>query len=140
METKVQNYIRYSTILTIIEIPENIENGQLIGSNGRNLKSIANKTGTHIHVIDDTNPTQIKIEINKKRIGNKFPVNRIDEAVCQINMLLEDIEIRNQRKETEKEKKDGRISNNGNNRYTISRNHKDNDSKEEKKSVKKYRI
>ncbi|GES84478.1 hypothetical protein GLOIN_2v1705292 [Rhizophagus clarus] len=135
METKVQNHIRYSTILTIIEIPENIENGQLIGSNGRNLKPIANKTGTHIHVIDDTNPTQIKIEINKKRIGNKFPINRINEAVCQINMLLEDIEIRNRRKKTENEEKNVRISNNGNHQYATPRNHKDNDSKEEKKRV-----
>ncbi|GBB85996.1 hypothetical protein RclHR1_12430005 [Rhizophagus clarus] len=135
METKVQNSIRYSPILTIIEIPKDIVIGQLIGSNGRNLKPIMKKTGTLIHVIDDANPTQIKIEINKKRVGNNLPVNRIDEAIYQINMLLEYIEIRNRRRETEREEKNARISNNGNHQYATPRNHKDRDSKEEKKRI-----
>ncbi|GBB85995.1 hypothetical protein RclHR1_12430004 [Rhizophagus clarus] len=134
METEVQNSIRYSPILTIIEIPNDIVIGQLIGRKGRNLNPIKDETGTHIRVIDDdTNPTQIEIEINKNKVGNNLPVNRIDEAIYQINKLLEDIEINNRRRETEKEEKNARISNNGNYQHASPRNYEDNDLKEERR-------
>ncbi|GBB91900.1 hypothetical protein RclHR1_19320004 [Rhizophagus clarus] len=136
MDTIVQNSIRYSPILTIIEIPKDIVIGQLIGKYGRNLKPIKNETGTRIHVIDDdTNSTQIKIEINKNKVGNNLPVNRIDEAMHRIDKLLEDIEIKNRRRETEREEKNARISNNVNHQHASPRNHKDNDLKEERRRV-----
>ncbi|CAB4417362.1 unnamed protein product [Rhizophagus irregularis] len=137
MEKQMQNSIRYSTVLTIIEISDHVEIGKLIGRKGRNLKPIAEKTGTHIHVIDNTNPTQIEIKIIKDRVGNSSPGKRIDEAKFQIDKLLKDIETRNQRKDIEKEEKNVRISDNGNHQHATPSNHKDNDPKEKRKRFKR---
>ncbi|CAB4421609.1 unnamed protein product [Rhizophagus irregularis] len=137
MENQMQNSIRYSVVSTTIEISKHIEIGKLIGRKGRNLKPIAEKTGTHIHVIDNTNPVQIEIKIIKGRVGNSSPGKRINEAKFQIDKLLEDIETRNQRKDIEKEEKNVRISDNGNHQQATPRNHKDNDLKEKRKRYKR---
>ncbi|CAB5354881.1 unnamed protein product [Rhizophagus irregularis] len=127
MENQMQNSIRYSVVSTTIEISKHIEIGKLIGRKGRNLKPIAEKTGTHIHVIDNTNPAQIEIKIIKGRVGNKF----------QVVKLLKDIETRNQRKNIEKVEKNVRISDNSNHQKATPRNHKDNDMKEKRKRFKR---
>ncbi|RGB38570.1 hypothetical protein C1646_806066 [Rhizophagus diaphanus] len=137
METQIQNSIRYSIVSTTIEISKDIEIGKLIGRKGRNLKPIAEKTGTHIHVSDNTNPAQIEIKIIKGRVGNSSPGKRIDEAKFQIDKLLKDIETRNQRKDIEKEEKNVRILDNGNHQQATPKNHKDNDLKEERKRFKR---
>ncbi|CAB4390023.1 unnamed protein product [Rhizophagus irregularis] len=140
METQRQNSIRYSVVSTTIEISKHIEIGKLIGRKGRNLKPIAEKTSTHIHVIDNTNPAQIEIKIIKDRVGNSSPRKRIDEAKFQIDKLLEDIETRNRRKDIEKEEEKVRFSDNGNRQHaTVAtpRNHKDTDLKEERKRFKR---
>ncbi|PKB91756.1 hypothetical protein RhiirA5_447661, partial [Rhizophagus irregularis] len=103
----------------------------------RNLKPIAEKTGTHIHVIDNTNPAQIEIKIIKGRVGNSSPGKRIDEAKFQVDKLLKDIETRNQRKNIEKVEKNVRISDNSNHQKATPRNHKDNDMKEKRKKFKR---
>ncbi|CAB5215333.1 hypothetical protein RhiirA5_471914 [Rhizophagus irregularis] len=133
MAKQMQNSIRNSIVSTTIKISKDIEVGRLIGRKGRNLKPIAEKTGTHIHVIENTNPIEIKIEIIKDRVGNSSPWERIDEAKFQLNKLLEDIETKSQRKDMEKEEKNVRISDNGNHQHATPRNHKDNDSKEKRK-------
>jgi hypothetical protein len=107
METQTQNSIRYSIVSTIIAVSKNFEIGRIIGRKGRNIRPIEERTCTHIHVIDNTNPTQIEIKAENISSGNG-----IDEAICQINNLLEDIEIRDQRKELVKEEKNVRFSNN----------------------------
>ncbi|CAG8671458.1 15749_t:CDS:2 [Rhizophagus irregularis] len=61
----------------------------------------------------------------------------INKAICQIDKLLEDIEIRNRKKDIEKEKKNSRISDNGNHQHATPRNHKDNDLKEKRKRFKR---
>ncbi|CAB5370322.1 unnamed protein product [Rhizophagus irregularis] len=112
MAKQMQNSIRNSIVSTTIKISKDIEVGRLIGRKGRNLKPIAEKTGTHIHVIENTNPIEIKIEIIKDRVGNSSPWERIDEAKFQLDKLLEDIETKSQRKDMEKEEKNVRISDN----------------------------
>ncbi|CAB4411742.1 unnamed protein product [Rhizophagus irregularis] len=126
METKMQNSIRYSTVLTIIEISDHVEIGKLIGRKGRNLKPIEKGTD------------------NENRDENISTGEWINKAICQIGKLLEDIEIRNRKKDIEKEKNNSRISDNGNHQHaTVAtpRNHKDNDQKEKRKrSKRKCRI
>ncbi|RGB28014.1 hypothetical protein C1646_673547 [Rhizophagus diaphanus] len=133
MAKQMQNSIRSSVVSTIIKISKDIEVGRLIGRKGRNLKPIAEKTGTHMHVIENTNPVEIKIEIIKDRVRNSSPWERIDEAKFQLDKLLEDIETKSQRKDIEKEEKNVRISENGKHQQATPRNHNDNDSKEKRK-------
>ncbi|EXX64027.1 uncharacterized protein OCT59_025367 [Rhizophagus irregularis] len=71
METKMQNSIRYSTVLTIIEISDHVEIGKLIGRKGRNLKPIEKGTGTHIYINPKISPRQIEIKINNKDNENR---------------------------------------------------------------------
>ncbi|GBC11593.2 uncharacterized protein OCT59_025368 [Rhizophagus irregularis] len=144
MEKQMQDSIRYSTVLTIIEISDHVEIGKLIGRNGRNLKPIEKGTGTHIYINTKKSPQQIEIKINNKdnedRDENISTGERINKAICQIDKLLEDIEIRNRRKDIEKEKNNSRISDNGNHQHaTVAtpRNHKDNDQKEKRKRSKR---
>ncbi|CAB4398936.1 unnamed protein product [Rhizophagus irregularis] len=82
----MQDSIRYSTVLTIIEISDHVEIGKLIGRNGRNLKPIEKGTD------------------NEDRDENISTGERINKAICQIDKLLENIEIRNRRKDIEKRK------------------------------------
>ncbi|POG79339.1 hypothetical protein GLOIN_2v1526858 [Rhizophagus irregularis DAOM 181602=DAOM 197198] len=130
METKMQNSIRYSTISTTMVISEI----------GRNIKPIEKGTGTCIYINTEVNPRQIEIKINK---GYKYKDENIslwewiNKAICQIDKLLEDIEIRNRKKDIEKEKKNSRISDNGNHQHATPRNHKDNDLKEKRKRFKR---
>ncbi|CAG8734028.1 21972_t:CDS:2, partial [Rhizophagus irregularis] len=94
MEMQMLNSIRYSTILTIIEISDHVEIGKLIGRKGRNLKPIEKGT--------------------------------------------EDIEIRNRRKDVEKEGNFVRIADNGtNHKHATPKNHKDNNQKEKRKRSKR---
>ncbi|CAB4417679.1 unnamed protein product [Rhizophagus irregularis] len=140
METKMQNSIRYSTISTTMEISENVEVGKLIGRGGRNIKPIEKGTGTCIYINTEVNPRQIEIKINKDykyKDENISLWEWIDKAICQIDKLLEDIEIRNRKKDIEKEKKNSRISDNGNHQHATSRNHKDNDLEEKRKGFKR---
>uniref|UniRef100_U9UIF3 K Homology domain-containing protein n=1 Tax=Rhizophagus irregularis (strain DAOM 181602 / DAOM 197198 / MUCL 43194) TaxID=747089 RepID=U9UIF3_RHIID len=80
-----------------IPIPQQIEIGKLIGREGRNIKPIAERTGTHIYVDKITKPAQISISVNKKKEGPPFK-NRIDEARNQLNDLMKDISAQNERK------------------------------------------
>ncbi|CAB5215335.1 unnamed protein product [Rhizophagus irregularis] len=73
-----------------ISIPQNIEIGKLIGREGRNLKPISEKTGTHIYIDTKSNPAQIKIYINKKKENPPFE-NRINDARNQLNNLMKNI-------------------------------------------------
>ncbi|GBB99300.1 hypothetical protein RclHR1_03480004 [Rhizophagus clarus] len=73
-----------------IPIPQHIEIGKLIGREGRNLKPIAERTGTYIYVDTKTNPAQIKIHINKKKVYSSFE-NRINDARNQLNDLIKNI-------------------------------------------------
>ncbi|CAB4464695.1 hypothetical protein RhiirA1_543427 [Rhizophagus irregularis] len=89
-----------------------LEIGKLIGRKGRNLKPI--EKGTEMKIF---------------RLGS-------GSIKCQIGKLLEDIEIRNRKKDIEKEKNNSRISNNGNHQHAtvaIPRNHKDNDQRKRSK-------
>ncbi|CAB4405210.1 unnamed protein product [Rhizophagus irregularis] len=136
MEIQMQNSIRYSTVSTTMEIPKNVEIGKLIGRKGRNLKPIEKGTGTRIYINTEVNPRQIEIKINKDdkdRDENISPWDWINKAICQIDKLLEDIEIRSRRKDIEKEGKNSRISDNGNHQHATPRNHKDTDPKEKRK-------
>jgi hypothetical protein len=126
MATQKQNSIRYFTVLTIIAISKDIEIGKIIGRKGRNLKPIAERACTHIHVIDNTNPTQIEI---KNKGENSSPGKGIDEAICQIDKLLENTELRDRRKDIVKEEKNVRFSDNDNYQYAIP---SDNDLKKER--------
>ncbi|CAG8609953.1 1689_t:CDS:2 [Rhizophagus irregularis] len=110
MAKEMQNSIRYSTVLTIFEIPDHVEIGKLIGRKGRNLKPIEKGT----------------------------------------DKLLEDIKIRNQRKDNEKEEENVKIADSDTNHQdatvtTITtvatpKNHKDNDLKEKIKRFKQKNI
>ncbi|EXX51861.1 hypothetical protein RirG_257980 [Rhizophagus irregularis DAOM 197198w] len=111
METKMQNSIRYSTISTTMVISEMLK--------GRNIKPIEKGTGY------------------KYKDENISLWEWINKAICQIDKLLEDIEIRNRKKDIEKEKKNSRISDNGNHQHATPRNHKDNDLKEKRKRFKR---
>ncbi|RGB30404.1 hypothetical protein C1646_765394 [Rhizophagus diaphanus] len=137
----MQNSIRFLTVLTIIEISDHVEIGKLIGRNGRYLKPIEKGTGTHIYINTKISPRQIEIKINNKdnedRDENISTEERINKAICQIDKLLEDIEIRNRKKDIEKEKNDSRISDNDNHQHATPRNHKDNDQKEKRKRFKR---
>ncbi|GBC42867.2 hypothetical protein GLOIN_2v1835204 [Rhizophagus irregularis DAOM 181602=DAOM 197198] len=139
MEMQMLNSIRYSTILTIIEISDHVEIGKLIGRKGRNLKPIEKGTGTHIYINTKISPRRIEIKINNKdnkdRNENISTEERINKAICQIDKLLEDIEIRNRRKDVEKEGNFVRIADNGtNHKHATPKNHKDNNQKEKRKS------
>ncbi|CAB4475063.1 unnamed protein product [Rhizophagus irregularis] len=136
MEKQMQNSIRYSTVSTTMEIPKNVEIGKLIGRKGRNLKPIEEGTGTRIYINTEVNPRQIEIKINnddKDRDENISPWDWINKAICQIDKLLEDIDIRSRRNDIEKEGKNSRISDNGNHQHATPRNHKDTDPKEKRK-------
>ncbi|CAG8579624.1 8776_t:CDS:2 [Rhizophagus irregularis] len=89
MEKQMQDSIRYSTVLTIIEISDHVEIGKLIGRNGRNLKPIEKGTGTHIYINTKKSPQQIEIKINNKdnedRDENISTGERINKAICQID-------------------------------------------------------
>uniref|UniRef100_U9T6P0 K Homology domain-containing protein n=1 Tax=Rhizophagus irregularis (strain DAOM 181602 / DAOM 197198 / MUCL 43194) TaxID=747089 RepID=U9T6P0_RHIID len=78
--------IQKSSIL----IPQNIEIGKLIGREGRNLKPISEKTGTHIYVDTNKIPAQIKIYVNNKKEIPPFE-NRINDASSQLNDLINKI-------------------------------------------------
>ncbi|CAB4414272.1 unnamed protein product [Rhizophagus irregularis] len=93
----MQNSIRNSTISTTMEISENVEVGKLIGRGGRNIKPIERGTDENISLWE-----------------------WINKAICQIDNLLEDIEVRNRKKDIEKEKNNSRISD----QHATSRNHK----------------
>jgi hypothetical protein len=135
MAAQTQNSTRYSIVSAVIAISKkNIEIGKIIGRKGRNLKPIAERTCTHIHVIDNTNPTQVEI---KNKAENNSPGKGIDEAICQIDKLLEDIEIRDQKKDIVKGEKRVRFSDNNNYQHAMPRNHNDNDLKEEGKRVRR---
>ncbi|PKY27902.1 hypothetical protein RhiirB3_443804 [Rhizophagus irregularis] len=102
----------------------------------RNLKPIEKGTGTRIYINTEVNPRQIEIKINKDdkdRDENISPWDWINKAICQIDKLLEDIEIRSRRNDIEKEGKNSRISDNGNHQHATPRNHKDTDPKEKRK-------
>src|ERR1044072_2177810 len=72
-----------------IPIPRYVKIGALIGCKGRNLKPIADRTGTYIHV--NVYTAQIEIKINQK--SNATPVdNRINEAKNQLNDLIKELE------------------------------------------------
>ncbi|RGB36319.1 hypothetical protein C1646_667048 [Rhizophagus diaphanus] len=138
MEKQMQNSIRYSTVSTTMEIPKNVEIGKLIGRKGRNLKPIEKGTGTRIYINTEVNPRQIEIKINKDdkdRDENISLWEWINKAICQIDKLLEDIEIRRRRKDIEKEGKNSRISDNGNNQHATPRNYKDTDPKVKRKDL-----
>ncbi|RGB29612.1 hypothetical protein C1646_672334 [Rhizophagus diaphanus] len=143
MEKQMQNSIRYSTVLTTIEISDNVEIGKLIGREGSNLKPIEKGTGTHIYINTKISPRQIEIKINNKdnkdRGENISTGERINKAICQqIDKLLEDIEVSNRRKDVEKEGKFVRIADNGtNHQQAIPKNHKDNNQKEKRKRSKR---
>ncbi|RGB28015.1 hypothetical protein C1646_797810 [Rhizophagus diaphanus] len=153
MEKQMQNSIRYSTVLTIIEIPDHVKIGKLIGRKGRNLKPIEKVTGTHIHIYKEISPRQIEIKINKDnkdRGENISTGERINKAICQIDKLLEEIEIRNQRKDIEKEEKNVKIADNDTNHQDATvatvatvvtpKNNKDNDLKEKIKRFKQKNV
>ncbi|EXX69404.1 uncharacterized protein OCT59_015637 [Rhizophagus irregularis] len=153
MAKEMQNSIRYSTVLTIFEIPDHVEIGKLIGRKGRNLKPIEKGTGTHIYIYKEISPRQIEIKINndnKDRGENISTGERINKAICQIDKLLEDIKIRNQRKDNEKEEENVKIADSDTNHQdatvtTITtvatpKNHKDNDLKEKIKRFKQKNI
>ncbi|PKY63157.1 hypothetical protein RhiirA4_491196 [Rhizophagus irregularis] len=119
----MQNSIRNSTISTTMEISENVEVGKLIGRGGRNIKPIERGTGTCIYINTKVNPRQIEIKINKDykfKDENISLWEWINKAICQIDNLLEDIEVRNRKKDIEKEKNNSRISD----QHATSRNHK----------------
>ncbi|RGB40634.1 hypothetical protein C1646_753073 [Rhizophagus diaphanus] len=71
----MQNSIRHSTISTTIEISENVEVGKLIGRGGRNIKPI--ERGSDYKFKDE----------------NISLWEWINKAICQIDNLLEDIEV-----------------------------------------------
>ncbi|CAB4485923.1 unnamed protein product [Rhizophagus irregularis] len=110
----MQNSISRSIISTTMEIPK--------------------------HVVIEENLRQIEIRINrdvKDKNENISPGERINEAICQVDKLIEDIEMRNRRKDIEKEGKNGRISDNRNQQHATPRNHKNNDPKEKRKRPKR---
>ncbi|PKK73762.1 hypothetical protein RhiirC2_709387 [Rhizophagus irregularis] len=112
------------------------KNNNLWRKTGRNLKPIEKGTGTRIYINTEVNPRQIEIKINnedKDRDENISPWDWINKAICQIDKLLEDIEIRSRRKDIEKEGKNSRISDNGNHQHATPRNHKDTNPKEKRK-------
>ncbi|RGB38556.1 hypothetical protein C1646_740511 [Rhizophagus diaphanus] len=80
-----------------IPIPQQIEIGKLIGREGRNIKPIAESTGTNIYIDKTTKPEQITIRVNKKKEGPPFK-NRIDEARNQLTDLMKNISAQNERK------------------------------------------
>ncbi|RGB27004.1 hypothetical protein C1646_820038 [Rhizophagus diaphanus] len=136
----MQNSIKSLTISTTMEIPKHVEIGKLIGRRGRKIKPIEKGTGTHILITTEENLRQIEFSINKDdkdKDENISPEERINEAICQIDKLIEDIEIRNRRKDIEKEGGNGRILDNRNQQHVIPRNHKNNDPKEKRKRPKR---
>ncbi|GBC11595.2 hypothetical protein GLOIN_2v1509908 [Rhizophagus irregularis DAOM 181602=DAOM 197198] len=70
METKMQNSIRYSTVLTIIEISDHVEIGKLIGRKGRNLKPIEKGTEMKIFRLGSGSIKYIEKEKNNSRISD----------------------------------------------------------------------
>ncbi|GBB92270.1 hypothetical protein RclHR1_19940001 [Rhizophagus clarus] len=68
--------------------------GKLIGREGRNIKPIAERTGTNIYIEKNTIPAQIKINVNKKKEGPPLG-SRIDEARRQLNDLMKNISEQN---------------------------------------------
>ncbi|EXX60087.1 hypothetical protein RirG_183060 [Rhizophagus irregularis DAOM 197198w] len=136
----MQNSISRSIISTTMEIPKHVVIGKLIGRRGRKIKPIEKGTGTHILITTEDNLRQIEIRINrdvKDKNENISPGERINEAICQVDKLIEDIEMRNRRKDIEKEGKNGRISDNRNQQHATPRNHKNNDPKEKRKRPKR---
>ncbi|CAG8507699.1 1646_t:CDS:2 [Rhizophagus irregularis] len=75
------------------------------------------------------------VEIGKLigRKGRNLKPIEEGTAICQIDKLLEDIDIRSRRNDIEKEGKNSRISDNGNHQHATPRNHKDTDPKEKRK-------
>ena len=75
-----------------VSILQNIEIGKLIGRGGRNLKPIAEETGTSIVVNTNTNPAQFEITINQSGRFEFFSSsrNRINEAKDRLNNLMKD--------------------------------------------------
>ena len=101
MQTQTQppRYSVHSIIPTKILIPKHIEIGRLIGRDGRNLKPIADGTGTFIHVNTTTNPARIEIKI--KQLSNASylsPKGRINEAENQLNDLIKKLEEKGNRR------------------------------------------
>jgi hypothetical protein len=113
-----QNF--YSTVSVIIEIIKPIDVDKLIGHKGCNLKPIATRTGTNIHVEKNTKPTQIVIK--DSRINGNSADERINDAKCRLGRLIQDI--------TKEEKKNVRFSDNDDHQHVPPRNH---DSRERRK-------
>ncbi|GBC18576.1 uncharacterized protein OCT59_015499 [Rhizophagus irregularis] len=91
-----------------IPIPQNILIGKLIGREGRNIKPIAERTGTHIYVDTNKIPAQIKIYVNNKKEIPPFE-NRINDASSQLNDLLNKIS-QQENKKVDKIKKKKELS------------------------------
>ncbi|CAI2183102.1 18444_t:CDS:1, partial [Funneliformis geosporum] len=73
-----------------IPIPQIIKIGVLIGAQGCNLKPIAEKTSTSIHVNTKVNPALIEIRINWDYNSSSLPPseNGINKARDQLNILI----------------------------------------------------
>ncbi|PKK60782.1 hypothetical protein RhiirC2_856677 [Rhizophagus irregularis] len=69
-----------------IPIPQNILIGKLIGREGRNIKPIAERTGTHIYVDTNKIPAQINIYVNNKKEIPPFE-NRINDAKLMMQVI-----------------------------------------------------
>ena|ERR1051325_1398772 len=114
MQTQIQFIVPVK-----IPIPRYVKIGALIGCKGRNLKPIADRTGTYIHV--NVNTAQIEIKINQK--SNATPVdNRINEAKNQLNDLIKELEKERNRKKVPLKKKEnnvGFLRNNDNRHETL---------------------
>ncbi|CAB5345960.1 unnamed protein product [Rhizophagus irregularis] len=112
-------------VYTAIEITNPVDVGKLIGHKGCNLKPIATRTGTNIHVDKKENEELVIIKIQVK-VENDSSDKRIKEAIYQMMQLVEDL--------TKKEEKKVRFSDDDNHQHvpprTPPRNQRDFDSKE----------
>ncbi|RGB38043.1 hypothetical protein C1646_665722 [Rhizophagus diaphanus] len=93
---------------TKIDIPKHIDIGRLIGRDGRNLKPIAKKTGTHISVNTIAIPAKFEIKLDNK---STLPPSkeRIKEAIYKLEALLK---IKNNEMQSLPEKKKKKVTNN----------------------------
>ncbi|CAB4463681.1 hypothetical protein RhiirA5_505435 [Rhizophagus irregularis] len=112
-------------VYTAIETTNLVDIGKLIGHKGCNLKPIATRTGTNIHVDKKENEELVIIKIQVK-VENDSSDKRIKEASYQMMQLVEDL--------TKKEEKKVRFSDDDNHQHvpprTPPRNQRDFDSKE----------
>ncbi|UZO03590.1 uncharacterized protein OCT59_023994 [Rhizophagus irregularis] len=107
-------------VYTAIEITNPVDVGKLIGHKGCNLKPIATRTGTNIHVDKKENEELVIIKIQVK-VENDSSDKRIKEAIYQMM-------------QSKKEEKKVRFSDDDNHQHvpprTPPRNQRDFDSKE----------